>query len=65
MKTDIKEALKTGLVSGIAFVIVTVGLKFYEGEIIELWKLSLEFLFFTVLMTTYFYNRSKKNRQKS
>jgi len=64
MNTYTKEALKSGVVSGIAFVIVTVGLKFIEGEVIELWKLSLEFLFFTVLMSIYFYNWSKKKADK-
>lgn len=64
MKSYTKRALKSGVVAGICFGLITVGIEYFSGEDLELWKLIFKTLFFGVFMTIYFNYSFKKNQSK-
>jgi len=63
MNTLTKRAIKSGVIAGITFGIITAGLEYFEGQNFKIWKFIFNVLFFGTVMSLLF-NYSMKKQQK-
>lgn len=64
MNDHTKKALKSGIVAGITFALVTAGFEYFAGQDFRIWKFMVNILFFGILMGLFFRYSLKKQNKK-